>query len=98
FRRGSLFYAALRYHSNLTRRSGHQGQPGLPPNRGLQAAPIQPTCACKGSGRFSEEEFVAHSVFSALRLPALFVALGLVRGGCGVNNIPTYEEQAKAKL
>jgi LemA protein len=34
----------------------------------------------------------------SLRLPALLVALGLVLSGCGVNNIPTYEEQAKAKL
>ena len=41
---------------------------------------------------------MAHSVFRSFRLPALFVALGLMLGGCGVNNIPTFEEQAKAKL
>jgi LemA protein len=41
---------------------------------------------------------VTRSIFSAFRLPALFVAIGLLLGGCGVNNIPTYEEQAKAKL
>jgi LemA protein len=29
---------------------------------------------------------------------ALILALGVSLGGCGVNNIPTYEEQAKAKL
>ena len=37
-------------------------------------------------------------LFTALRIPALLVALGLTVSGCGVNNIPTYEEQAKAKL
>src|SRR6476619_4933294 len=31
-----------------------------------------------------------------LRIPAV-VALGLLLTGCGVNNIPTFEEQAKAK-
>src|SRR6266446_3879625 len=30
-------------------------------------------------------------------LPRLAVLLGLLVSGCGVNNIPTYEEQAKAK-
>ncbi len=30
-------------------------------------------------------------------LPLLAVLLGLLVSGCGVNNIPTYEEQAKAK-
>ncbi len=34
---------------------------------------------------------------SRLRVPLLVVALGLLVAGCGVNNIPTYEEQAKAK-
>lgn len=34
---------------------------------------------------------------SRLRVPFLVVALGLLVAGCGVNNIPTYEEQAKAK-
>ncbi len=32
-----------------------------------------------------------------LRLPIVLVTLGLMLSGCGVNNIPTYEEQAKAK-
>src|SRR5215204_5062909 len=32
-----------------------------------------------------------------LRVPLLVVLLGLTVSGCGVNNIPTYEEQAKAK-
>jgi LemA protein len=32
-----------------------------------------------------------------LRIPLLVVALGLLVAGCGVNNIPTLEEQAKAK-
>ena len=31
------------------------------------------------------------------RIPAFVVALGLLVAGCGVNNIPTYEESAKAK-
>ena len=35
--------------------------------------------------------------FHRLRLPALLVTFGLMLSGCGVNNIPTYEEQAKAK-
>jgi len=35
--------------------------------------------------------------FHRLRLPALLVTFGLMLAGCGVNNIPTYEEQAKAK-
>lgn len=34
---------------------------------------------------------------SALRLPFLAVLLGLLLSGCGVNNIPTFEETAKAK-
>jgi LemA protein len=33
----------------------------------------------------------------ALRASLLVVLLGLLVSGCGVNNIPTYEEQAKAK-
>src|SRR3954470_14266935 len=37
------------------------------------------------------------ALFTVLRIPALLVALGLTVSGCGVNNIPTYEEQAKAK-
>jgi LemA protein len=32
-----------------------------------------------------------------LRIPLLVFALGLLVAGCGVNNIPTLEEQAKAK-
>jgi LemA protein len=35
--------------------------------------------------------------FRRLRLPILLVTLGLTLAGCGVNNIPTFEEQAKAK-
>src|SRR3954464_7693617 len=38
------------------------------------------------------------ALFTVLRIPALLVALGLTVSGCGVNNIPTQEEQAKAKL
>jgi LemA protein len=37
-------------------------------------------------------------LFAALRIPVLVLPLGLAVAGCGVNNIPTYEEQAKAKL
>jgi len=37
-------------------------------------------------------------LFTAFRLPALLVALGLGVSGCGVNTIPTLEEEAKAKL
>ena len=32
-----------------------------------------------------------------MRIPVLVTLLGLLVSGCGVNNIPTYEEQAKAK-
>ena len=32
-----------------------------------------------------------------IRIPALVALLGLLVAGCGINNIPTYEEQAKAK-
>jgi len=32
-----------------------------------------------------------------LRVPVLLVLLGLTVSGCGINNIPSYEEQAKAK-
>jgi LemA protein len=32
-----------------------------------------------------------------VRIPILVTLLGLLVSGCGVNNIPTYEEQAKAK-
>jgi LemA protein len=35
--------------------------------------------------------------FHRLRLPIVLITLGLMLSGCGVNNIPTYEEQAKAK-
>ena len=37
-------------------------------------------------------------LFSRVRSATLITALGIGLGGCGVNNIPTYEEQAKAKL
>jgi len=33
----------------------------------------------------------------AVRFPFLAVLLGLLLSGCGINNIPTYEEAAKAK-
>jgi LemA protein len=32
-----------------------------------------------------------------LRIPLLAVAAGLLLSGCGINNIPTYDENAKAK-
>jgi LemA protein len=32
-----------------------------------------------------------------VRIPLLVTLLGLLVAGCGINNIPTYEEQAKAK-
>ena len=34
---------------------------------------------------------------SAVRFPVLAAFLGLVVSGCGINNIPSYEETAKAK-
>src|SRR6476620_8795778 len=37
------------------------------------------------------------ALLSTFRIPLMVVALGLLVAGCGVNNIPTYEEQAKAK-
>jgi LemA protein len=40
----------------------------------------------------------AHGLFARLRAAFLVVALGLALGGCGINTIPTLEEQAKAKL
>jgi LemA protein len=46
------------------------------------------------------EEAMPHCVGGSARVAriALFViALGLLVSGCGVNNIPTYDEQAKAK-
>ena len=36
------------------------------------------------------------AMLSRLRIPTV-LALGLLLTGCGVNNIPTFEEQAKAK-
>jgi LemA protein len=35
--------------------------------------------------------------WAGLRVPAVVVLLGLLLGGCGINVIPTLEEQAKAK-
>ena len=35
--------------------------------------------------------------FSLLRNVSLVLAFGFLLAGCGVNNLPTYEEQAKAK-
>src|SRR5439155_5050546 len=37
------------------------------------------------------------SVRRLARIPVLVIGLGLLVAGCGVNNIPTYEESAKAK-
>ncbi|MET0630324.1 MAG: LemA family protein [Xanthobacteraceae bacterium] len=39
----------------------------------------------------------AESYIRRLRAPIVVVLLGLLVSGCGVNNIPTYEESAKAK-
>ncbi|MGE3149073.1 MAG: LemA family protein [Pseudorhodoplanes sp.] len=37
-------------------------------------------------------------VWRSLRMSAMLLALGVTLAGCGVNNIPTFDEQAKAKL
>jgi len=37
------------------------------------------------------------SVWRAARIPASVAALSLLLAGCGVNNIPSYEESAKAQ-
>ena len=42
------------------------------------------------------EHVVCH-VLGRFRIPAVIVALGVMLSGCGVNNIPTLDEQAKAK-
>ena len=39
----------------------------------------------------------AESYLPLVRIPIVVVMLGLLVAGCGVNNIPTYEESAKAK-
>jgi LemA protein len=39
----------------------------------------------------------AVSIIGLARIPAITVLLGLLVSGCGVNSIPTLEEQAKAK-
>ena len=39
----------------------------------------------------------AGSFSRILRIPFLVIAFGLLVSGCGVNNIPTFDEQAKAK-
>ncbi|BAF88560.1 LemA protein [Azorhizobium caulinodans ORS 571] len=39
----------------------------------------------------------ASRLATCLRLPVLLLTLGLALGGCGINGIPTAEEQAKAK-
>lgn len=41
--------------------------------------------------------FIATTFMRFVRLPLLAVLLGVVLGSCGVNNIPSYEENAKAK-
>jgi LemA protein len=40
---------------------------------------------------------MSRSAESFVRIPIVVVLLGLLVSGCGVNNIPTYEETAKAK-
>ena len=39
----------------------------------------------------------AESYLRLVRLPIVVLLLGLLVSGCGINNIPTYEEAAKAK-
>ena len=39
----------------------------------------------------------ASSVLRLARIPVLVAGLGLLLAGCGVNNIPSYDEAAKAK-
>jgi LemA protein len=39
----------------------------------------------------------ASSVLQRARIPVLVACLGLLLAGCGVNNIPSYQETAKAK-
>jgi LemA protein len=39
----------------------------------------------------------ASSALRRARIPVLVACLGLLLAGCGVNNIPTYQETAKAK-
>ncbi len=39
----------------------------------------------------------AESYLRLVRIPIVVVLLGVLVSGCGVNNIPTYEESAKAK-
>jgi len=39
----------------------------------------------------------AESIIRLARIPVITILFGLLVSGCGVNTIPTYEEQAKAK-
>src|SRR4249920_2863039 len=39
----------------------------------------------------------ASSVLRLARIPVLVAGLGFLLAGCGVNNIPSYDESAKAK-
>src|SRR3954464_5401463 len=39
----------------------------------------------------------AENIIRLVRVPVIVILLGLLVSGCGVNTIPTYEEQAKAK-
>jgi LemA protein len=39
----------------------------------------------------------AENCFRLVRIPIVVVLLGLLVSGCGINNIPSYEETAKAK-
>src|SRR6476660_1869863 len=49
----------------------------------------------------TEEDFVMARYLGglsrSLQIPVFVTLLGLMVSGCGVNNIPTYDEQAKAK-
>lgn len=52
------------------------------------------------SHRFPQRRMGTHALAGATRLfrVAIFIPLlGLLLSGCGINTIPTYEEQAKAK-
>ena len=40
---------------------------------------------------------MSFAAFRQLRVALVILGLGVLLSGCGVNNIPTFEEQAKAK-
>ena len=65
----------------------------------LSGAPLYPGFSAAGNpdhGEFVMSGFPA-SVPRTARIAIVVSLLGLLLAGCGVNNIPTYEEQAKAK-